>query len=295
MKTLYIDVFFLVNFTITLLSAFFSACFVHLRTNSKRLIALGTLGGVSAILDLFFGESLFAKLFLSLVFLSLCMLLITHGASVVRRTRFILLFLLFQLLIGGIVEFSYSFLDKIVKISVDEIAVSAENRRLLVFSMILLLTIGVFKLFIMLFSSSPTEKSVRIGIKIGGVTVEEEALVDTGNLVKDPMNMCPVLFVKEDFARTFLPKNLIELTDVDALDRSFKKRIRLIPVTKDGSTHVITGVRVDEVGVIKDGKIEPCEMTVAIDKEGGSFGGFMALAPGLVSEYAYKTDKRDKG
>ena len=291
MQTLYIDVFFLINFTVTLLSSFFAALFIHIKTNIRRLILVGTLGAVAALLDIFASEYLFLRILISALFLTFGLSFVSPGLTLKRRVRFLCVFILLQLLIGGIVEYTYSFLDRIFKGVAKEFFGEAENRKLLVFSLIILLTIGVCRLFICLFSSSQEEKSVRIGIKIGSVTVEEDALIDTGNLVKDPMNMSPVVFIKKEFAKTFLPKSVIELSDIDTLDKSFRKRIRLIPVTKDGSTHVITGIRVDEIGVVSGGRIEPVEMTVAIDKEGGTFGGFLALAPGLVCDYADRKDK----
>jgi hypothetical protein len=64
------------------------------------------------------------------------------------------------------------------------------------------------------------------------------------------------------------------------MESSYKKRIRLIPVSKNGATHVMTGVRVDDVYLIgADDSKERIEATVVIDKEEGTFGGYYALAP----------------
>ena len=93
------------------------------------------------------------------------------------------------------------------------------------------------------------------------------------------MDMSPVFLIKKEIAKSILPENIIELSDIDSLDRSIKKRIRLIPVTLGGATHVLTGVKADRVCVLKDGNNEEINVTVAIDKEGGSYGGFSGLIP----------------
>ena len=69
------------------------------------------------------------------------------------------------------------------------------------------------------------------------------------------------------------------MTNLDDLEKSVKRRIRLIPISKNGSTHVYVGLVPDEVAIYNDGKKYYVDVTVAIDKEGGDFGGFLALMP----------------
>jgi hypothetical protein len=66
---------------------------------------------------------------------------------------------------------------------------------------------------------------------------------------------------------------------VDELEKNIKKRIRLIPLTKNGATHVYVGFTPDDVKVYHNGKTVSIDVTVAIDKEGGEFGGLLALMP----------------
>lgn len=107
-----------------------------------------------------------------------------------------------------------------------------------------------------------------------------DALLDTGNLVRDPMNMNPVIFIKKNVANSILPMSVIELSGLDSLSSEFKKRIRLIPITRGGETHVITGVRLDKVIILnEDGGRQEIDATIGIDKEEGTFGGYFALAP----------------
>ena len=81
-------------------------------------------------------------------------------------------------------------------------------------------------------------------------------------------------------ASTVFPKQVIDLEEIDKLDGGYKKRIRLVPVTRSGETHVMTGVRVDEVGVYNSsGKREQIVATIVIDKEGGTYAGYEALMP----------------
>lgn len=282
METLYIDVYFLINFLVDILSSHFSARFLHIKTSVPRLILIGVLGAASAILDVLFSRSLALKLPNTVLFLTLAGFLISKRCSTVRRLKFIVGFLVFCLTLAGIVYFSYTLLDGLFKDYPTGEVVEVENRGALVFSLIVLCAIGVFKILTMIFSGARGMKNVRIRIEIDGTFAETDALVDSGNLVKDPMNMYPVLFLKQGFAKTFLPKEILELSSLNNLEKRFKKRVRLIPVTKSGETHVLTGIRVDKVSVLSDGRVNEVEVSIAIDKEDGTFGGFEALLPSCV-------------
>ena len=91
--------------------------------------------------------------------------------------------------------------------------------------------------------------------------------------------MNPVIFLKKNSAEAIIPTSVIELSDLDKLGQDYRKRIRLIPVTRNSATHVMTGVRVDKVFIIKDNYKEEIDATIVIDKEEGTFGGYYALAP----------------
>ena len=123
------------------------------------------------------------------------------------------------------------------------------------------------------------KRVVRIKIRFLDRTVSTEALVDSGNLAIDPMDMRPVLIIKKEVARCIFPENVVELSDPDEIDPIVRKRIRLIPTSRLGHTHLLTGVRADEVAVINESGGEAVSVTVAIDKDEGDFGGYSALMP----------------
>ena len=131
----------------------------------------------------------------------------------------------------------------------------------------------------MMLSEAINEKSIRIRIDLGDKTLEVDALIDTGNLVRDPMNMNPVIFIKRSSAEKIIPSSIIDFDDIDSLGKDFKKRIRLIPVTRNSQTHVMMGVRVDRVIMIRNNFKEEINATIVIDKEDGTYGGFYALTP----------------
>ena len=132
------------------------------------------------------------------------------------------------------------------------------------------------------FNNIENEGVASLEISFFEKTLKLEAFIDSGNLAKDPMDMSPVLFLKQEVAAQLLPLEVINLKDPDRLDRRVRKRIRLIPITSDGRAKVLIGVKADCVKLIKNGSEEELSLTIAIDKEDGDYGGYYALLPSAV-------------
>ncbi len=282
MQVLYIDVYFFLNFTIDILASFFSSKFLRLRTALWRLVSIGSFGAICAIVDVFIGDALVFRIVNSSLFLLLAAIVVAKRVSLLRRVKFAVAFYIFEALLGGVVHYMYSLLSRYAEDVFDYISASDNNRGALIFSLIILFSIGVLRIFIMMFSGNSNVKSAVVRLKVGDTEITNDALVDSGNLVKDPMSMCPVIFIKESFAEVFLPREVVALENIDHLDHSFRKRIRLVPVTRDGKTRVMTGLRLDEVEVISAFGNGLVDATVVIDKDGGSYGGFECLLPSCV-------------
>lgn len=285
MKTLYIDVYFLINFTVDILSLYFAACLSKVPTTTRRLILSALIGGGIAIIVVFLPEIPILKLLAATVGLLIMGLVAPKRVGIRRKIKFVFAFLIFEALVGGVVSFLWGILDKYISGLFDG-AGGAVNRKMLLFALIVLLSIGVFKMIVSFFSNIESEGSVDLEISFLENRAVVSAFVDSGNLAVDPMDMSPVLLIKKDVAKSILPENIVELSNIDALDRGVKKRIRLVPISRGGETHVLVGVKADSVKVIKKDCSEEISVTVAIDKEGGSFGGFKALMPSAALDNA---------
>ena len=281
MKTIYIDVYFMINFTVDILAIFIASRIIHARVSIKRLIFSGACGALFAIAELFIKNKV-ADIGILILFLLIITFVVCKSASPSRKVKFLLSFYIAAFLISGCVDFIYGVLDRYTKNLFSEIS-SPTNRKAIVFSLIILLVIGALRLIIMMFSDALNDKTVRLRIELHGKSIEVDALVDTGNLVKDPMNMNPVIFLKKSGAEEIIPTSVINLSNIDGLSSDFRKRIRLIPVSRNSETHVMTGIRVDRVIIINERHEEEINATVVIDKEEGTYGGYYALAPHVAS------------
>ena len=279
LKTLYADVYFLINFTVDILAISIALRICNIKFKIGRVMFSGAMGAAFAFVDLFLPQYRALRFLLAILFTLIISWISCGKVSLYRYAKFIAYFYIASFFISGAVTYLYELLDKYfgnIFVEVD----SSGSRRALIFSLIILLIIGILRILIMFFSNSISEKCIRLYIRIEGKTLELESLIDTGNLVRDPMNMNPVVFLKPIAAAYIFPAQIIDLSEIDKLSNDYKKRIRLVPITKGGETHVMTGVRVDEIAVYNSaGKREEIDATIVIDKEGGTYGGYEALMP----------------
>lgn len=287
LRTLYIDVYFLINLTVDIISLYFATILSKTPTTTRRLIIASVMGALSAVGVIFLPEIPLLKLIfggLGLIFMGM---ITPKGVSIRRKIKFTMAFLVFEALVGGGVSLIWNLFDKYLSHFFNSADGGALNRKMLFLSLVVLLCIGVFKMLVSFFSNIESEGSVDVEISFLDSKTTVSAFIDSGNLAKDPMDMSPVLLIKRDLAKMILPENIIELSNIDGLERAVKKRIRLIPISRGGETHVLVGVKADTVRIKRGDGFEELRVTIAIDKEGGSFGGYMALMPSAALDNAF--------
>lgn len=278
MQTLYIDVYFLINFTVDILAIYFAVSFSAVPTTRLRLVLGAVAGAVFATLAIFIDLPI-VKLISAFLFSVIIAVISVRGASFLRRFKFFFAFIVFETLIGGAVYFGYSLIDKYLYGILNSYESTEENRSLLIIAIVILLSLGVFKLFITVFTSEGRRGSRDVEISVSGKNISFGAFVDSGNLLRDPMDNKPIMLIKEKLAMRFLPVSLVSGKTYE-LPSEIKRRVRLIPTSRAGGVKILIGIRPDTVRVIcKGGKVEEIDVIIAIDKEGGTYGGYEALLP----------------
>ena len=123
-------------------------------------------------------------------------------------------------------------------------------------------------------------RSCEIKLGFGAADTDFVCLVDSGNLLTEPISGTPVIFIKSESAR-FLPDDLLlAMTDgVASLDIKTIGRLRLIPSRTVSGDGVVVAAVPDRCYLRCGGEYEPKKALVAVDFTGGNFGGFPALVP----------------
>ena len=127
----------------------------------------------------------------------------------------------------------------------------------------------LFKLYYARLHRSVVKNQVFYNVTIYSDTnnVKFNALLDTGNSLKDPLNDSPVIVAEFNMIKTFLPKKIREifekrrendLTELvwAAAECEFSTRIRMIPFTSIGKQNgMLCGFRPDKVEISTGNKV----------------------------------------
>lgn len=282
MQTIYIDVYFLINFSIDALALYFAIRVSKMQGSLARLILASVVLSLGAcIYTVFFYLKPIGYLLLFFAF-SLGVLISIRQMNIPRFFKLALWFLLFLFLIGGVVHYAYGVFSDLLEKSNIDINYGAENRKYLLLAAFVLLAIGIVRLFILLYESTKHLDCVTLSFVLFDKKYELRAMIDSGNLLKDPLTCVPVVLVKE---RALALPFALYGDEVAELDYHYKKQLRVIPTRSLGFEKMLYGFYLDQITLYFGKKQRQAALTIAIDPEGGTYGGFDALAPSQIAEY----------
>ncbi len=275
MTTIYIDVYFLINFTVDILALYFGASFSKTPTSVKRLIIGALIGALYAVLGVLFIDRSYLMYPMSVLFIIVSVYVVAGGVSFYRKVKFTVSFLLFEILIGGLVYYGYLTLDRFAG-GESVSGVESENKNLLILSLLVLLSIGVIKLALLFFGNIRSEKNARLSIVFSGRESYVDALVDSGNLALDPLDSTPVMLITEREGRRIFGA---DITEPSGLDYALKRKIRIIPVRYGENQSILYAIKPEGVYALTRSGKERISVVVAVDRESRGYGGYKALLP----------------
>ncbi len=287
MQTLYIDIYFLINFTIDILALYFAVIFLAVPSSMARILLSSFIGATLATVLVFLPELPIIELAFLALFIISIMYITVSGVSFFRRFKLGVTFLIFEMIIGGAVQLFYNTLAKYFTSFLEGGLGGVNNSRLLLLALMVLVVILVFKLVLKIFSSKLSGGTVAVEITFLGKSITVDSLCDSGNLARDPMDNSAVIFIKKNALKMLffsITSDKFEQTEALSLfeNKETKKRLRMIPVSRGGKTMLYAGFKPDSVKIRSQGRDEGIITTIAIDEEGGTYGGYYGLVPTAV-------------
>lgn len=110
-----------------------------------------------------------------------------------------------------------------------------------------------------------------VDIRFRGKQLSLTALIDTGNLLRDPVTGLPVIVISGCAARRLLP---------GTKDVSILPGVRLMSVRTISGTALMPLLRPDRVGILLGGLWQETEALIGLSPDG--YEGFQALVPGCL-------------
>lgn len=280
-RDVYIDLYFLVNLSMDLLCLLITAALLHRRLSRMRAILAAAIGGLYAAAALLLGLSGLVGLTCDL-FAAALMCTLTFGMRQRSAWRFlqpIPLLLLVSTMLGGVMTALFSLLNRL---DLPLEALSGDG--LSVWSFALITAVASFATLKggRVLGRSHQAKTVRVRAVLLGREIELVALVDSGNLLRDPISGKSVIVADVEKLAGVLPQDLLLACKSHRVSdflpsRDYARLCRLIP-TKTATGNTMLLALLPDALTVSDEKSRLCaDYLIAPAPLGDSAQGFDAV------------------
>ena len=282
-REVYADLYVLINASMDLLSLMIAAVLLHRRVLRWRAMLSAAFGGLYALAVLLLDVNGVAGV-LSDLLAAVVMVLIAFAG---KRTNFGSLarifgvYVLISALLGGIMTALYWWLNQL-HLPLDSL--QGDGISVWLFALLALAAAVMTLRGGRFFGVSGRVRSVAVEAVLFGKPIRLRAMVDSGNLLTDPVSGRAVMVVDRRRLRGVLPPQLFrQINDPARLrwmsDYANARRVRLIPTRTATGEGMMTAVLPDSLTINNGSGARPADYLIALADLGSKAADFDALIP----------------
>ena len=264
--TIYLDIIFIENMCMNYIILFATGYIAKIKINQIRILISSCLGSTYAIL-MYLNSNFFFSNILMKILLSIVIILISFNPKKVRKlSKQLILFYLISFVFGGCATFLLYFIKPQDILIRNGVYVGRYPLKVVLLAGIVGFALTKISFRHVREKINRKDMYVKINIFLNNNNVQVKALIDTGNMLKDPISGTPVIVVCKDELYSLLPQvvldnleNIIngnvleELSDVQDIVSKF----RVIPFSSLGKQNgILLGIKIDKVEIYFEETIE---------------------------------------
>ena len=260
--TVYIDVVLLENLCMNYIILFGTAYITKIKRKHVRIFFSSLVGAIYAILAYAGIFPIYANLVVKII-LSICMVYIAFSPKTIKgMLKELVVFYLVSFLLGGC-AFALLYMVKPQNILMkDGVLIGTYPIKIALLGGVVGFTITYIAFRVVKKKMTQKELIYSIKIVLGNKQLETLVMLDTGNMLKDPISQYPVILIEKEKMSELLPKSLLENTEKilggewreeNEEKEKYRTRLRIIPFTSVGKRNgMMLGIKVDNVIVKND-------------------------------------------
>ena len=264
--TIYIDVVLIENLIMNYIIIYATAIVLKVKIRHLRIIISSLIGAIYSVLSYISDLEIYNNLFLK-IFLSIVMVYIAFSPQNIKTLmKQILIFYLTSFLFGG-VAFALIYVIKPQEILMKNGLFLGMYPLKTVFLGAIVATAILITAFKVV-KSNITKKDMmcNVSIELNNKTVNIKTMIDTGNMLKEPISGLPVIVVENTALYELIPKEILDNLD-DILGGDFQKipdnikstyiaKLKWIPYSSLGKQNgMLVGIKADKAIVEKDDQV----------------------------------------
>ena len=260
--TIYVDIVLLENFCMNYIILFGTAYIIKIKVKHLRILASSIIGAIYAILAYSGIFKLYENIFVKII-LSICMVYVAYNPKNIKGIiKELIVFYLVSFTLGGC-AFALLYIVKPQDIFIkDGVFIGTYPIKIVLLGGVVGFTITYISFKVVKNRMNKSELIYEIYIRLEEKELKLKVMLDTGNMLKDPISNSPVALIDKTKLYELLPKEILdnskemlggEFKNQDEIDYKYKSRLRIIPFTSVGKQNgMLLGIKADEIRIITD-------------------------------------------
>ena len=267
--TAYLDIIFVENLCMNYIILFTTGYFIKTKANPIRLFISSCCGSIYAILMYIYDNIFFPNFFIKII-LSIVIILIAFYPKNFRNfLKQLTIFYLISFVFGGCAMFLLYFIKPQNVLIRNGVYVGRYPIKIVLLGGIVGFIITKISFRFVKGKIGRKDMYVKLKIFNNNNSVQVKALIDTGNMLKDPISGIPVIVVCKERLYNIFPKvvldnleNIINGEDIKELNdvKNVISKFRVIPFSSLGKQNgILLGIKIDKVEIILEETTEIIE------------------------------------
>lgn len=258
--TIYIDIIFLENLIMNTIILYATAIILKIKTRTIRVILSSAIGSIYAIITYVTEIPIYTSVILKAILAIIMIYVAFNPQNIKRMWKQVAIFYLTSFVFGGVTLYLIYYIKPQEVFIKNGVFVGEYILKVIMLGAIVAYFTIKISLKIIKTKISPKDMYCKIKVKINEKTIETRAMIDTGNLAKEPITNTPVVIVESTLLEGILPiKILNNLENIlggdfsqisEEMQEKYISKLRCIPFSSLGKQNgMLLGIRADEIQV----------------------------------------------
>lgn len=258
--TIYIDVIFLENLIMNSIILYATAIILKIKPKTIRVIASSAIGSIYAIITYITEIQIYTSVILKAILAIVMIYVAFNPQSIKKMWKQVAIFYLTSFVFGGVTLYLIYYIKPQEVFMKNGVFVGEYILKVIMLGAIVAFAVIKISLKIIKTKINPKDMYCKIKIKLNEKTVETKAMIDTGNLAKEPITNTPVVIVESTLLEDILPRQILnnlekilcgDLSQIsEEMQEKYVSKLRCIPFSSLGKQNgMLLGIRADEIQV----------------------------------------------
>ena len=288
--TIYVDIIFLENLIMNSIILYATSIILKIKPKIVKIMISSTIGSVYAIILYATNMKMYTSI-ISKIILSIIMVYVAFNPQNIKKMwKQLLIFYLTSFVFGGVSLYLIYVIKPQNILMKNGMFAGQYVLKVIMLAAIVAFVVINISLKIIKTKFNPKDIYCKIKFKLNGKQIETKAMIDTGNLVKEPITNTPVIIVESTILENILPKEILnnlenilggDFSEIpEKIRNDYISKLRCIPFTSLGKQNgMLVGIKAEEMEIESEDEKKKCNNVIIgiYDKSLTKRGEYRAL------------------